>query len=48
MIMLANPPGIEKYVSDSSTPILVPHRLAIVINSNFNLPMREIVTDGWF
>ena len=33
-------------MANSSTPILIPHRPAIVINNNFNLPLRHIITEG--
>ena len=45
-ILLANPQGTDKFVSNGSTPILVPQRPAVVINKNFHLPLRHIVTEG--
>ena len=46
MIILPNPPGTDKYLLNSSTPILSPKRPATVISSNFKLPTRELVTEG--
>lgn len=46
MIILPNPPGTDKFLVNSSTPILAPKRPATVIKSNFNLPTRELVTEG--
>ena len=46
MIILPNPPGTDKYLLNSSTPILSPKRPATVIASNFTLPTRELVTEG--
>ena len=46
MIILPNPPGTDKYLLNSSTPILSPKRPATVIVSNFTLPTRELVTEG--
>ena len=46
MILLANPPGTDNYLANGSTPILAPQKPIIVINSNFDLPKREIITEG--
>ena len=46
MILLANPPATDKFLANGSTPILMPHRPAIVINNNFSLQKRHIVTEG--
>ena len=46
MILLANPSATDRYLSNGTTPILEPRRPAIVINSNFDLPMRRIVKEG--
>jgi len=46
MIILPNPPGTDKFLVNSSTPILAPKRPATVIKSNFNLPTRELITEG--
>ena len=46
MIILPNPPGTDKYLLNSSTPILSPKRPATVISSNFKLPTRELITEG--
>ena len=46
MIMLANPNGTDRYIANGSTPILTPFRPLIIINSNFDMPMREIVAIG--
>ena len=46
IILLANPQGSDKFMANSSTPILIHQRPAIVINSNFNLPLRHIITEG--
>ena len=42
MILLANPPGTDKYIANGSTPILIPRRPAVVINSNFSFEARNI------
>ena len=44
--MFANPSGSDKYLSNGATPILSPQRPLIIINNNFNLPMRQIVKEG--
>ena len=46
MILLANPPGTDNYLANGSTPILALQNLFIVVNSNFDLPKREIITEG--
>ena len=46
MILLANPSATDIYLSSGTTHILEPRRPAIVINSNFDLPMRRIVKEG--
>ena len=46
MILLANPPGTDNYLANGSTPILAPQKPVIVVNSNFDLPKREIITEG--
>ena len=46
MILLANPPTTDNFLANGSTPILIPHRPAIVINSNSNHKMRHIVIEG--
>ena len=46
MILLANPPGTDNYIANGSTPILAPQKPVIVVNSNFDLPKREIITEG--
>ena len=46
MILLANPSTTDKILANGSTQILMPHRPAILINSNFNHKMRHIVTEG--
>ena len=44
--MFENPSGSDKYISNGATPILSPQRPLIIINNNFNLPMRQIVKEG--
>ena len=44
MIMSPNIPNIEKYVASASTPILVPVKPIIGINSNFHLRCCSIET----
>ena len=46
MIMLGNSPTTNKYLTNSTTPTLMPYRLAIAINSNFNLPSCHIITES--
>ena len=46
MLLLVNPPGTDKFLANSGTPILMPVRPAIVINSNFILPVRTVITEG--
>ena len=46
MIMLPNPMGTDKFLSDSETPILEPHRAVVVIQNNFTLPIRSLVKQG--
>ena len=43
---MSNPQGTDKFVANGSTPILIPHRPAVVINNNFKLPLRHIITEG--
>ena len=43
---MANPQGTDKFVANGSTPILIPHRPAVVINDSFNFPLRHIITEG--
>ena len=46
MILLPNPTATDRYLANGITPILAPVRPAVVIQSNFNLPMRSIVNEG--
>ena len=46
MILLPNPPGTDKYLSNSSTPLLMPGRPVVVIKSNFILNTRQNYTEG--
>ena len=46
MILLPNPPGTDKYLANSNTPILMPCRPVVVIKSNFILSGGEIYTEG--
>ena len=46
MILLPNPSGTDKYLSNSATPILMPSRPVVVIKSNFILNTRDIFTEG--
>ena len=46
MILLANPPGTDNYIANGLAPILAPQKPVIVVNSNFDLPKREIITEG--
>ena len=46
MILLVNPPGTDRFLANSMTPILSPQRPAIAIQSKFNLPMKHIITEG--
>ena len=46
MLLLVNPPSTDKFLANGSTPILDPQRPAIVVQSNFELPMQHIVTEG--
>ena len=39
MLLLVNPPSTDKFLANGSTPILDPQRPAIVVQSNFELPM---------
>ena len=46
MILFVNPPGTDRFLANSTTPILSPQRSATVIQSKFNLPTKHIVTEG--
>ena len=46
MLLLFNPPTTDKLSVNWSTPILDPWYPAIVVQSNFELPMQRIVTEG--
>ena len=46
MILLANPPGTDNYLANGSNPILALQKPVIVLNSNFDLPKREMITEG--
>ena len=46
MIMSTNVPDIEKFLATGTTPILVPVKPIIAINSNFHLKTCKIVTEG--
>ena len=43
-ILLPHPPGTDKYLANSATPILMPTCPVVVIKSNFLLSNREIYT----
>ena len=45
MILLANPPGTDNYLANGSTPILALQKPIIIVNSNFDLPKRDIITE---
>ena len=46
MIAISNPPSTDRFVANGGTPILAPQRPILVINSNFDIPERPIVTEG--
>ena len=46
MLLLSNPPSTDKFIANGATPILMPQRPAVVINSNFHLTSRHIITEG--
>jgi len=46
MILLPNPMGINKYLSNAITPILEPNKAAVIIKNNLILPMRTVVQNG--
>ena len=46
MVALINPPGSDRTLAAGSTPVLAPSRPLIVVNSNFFLPERPVVTIG--
>ena len=46
MIAMINPPLTDRFVANTTTPILSPQRPILVINSNFDFPERPIVTEG--
>ena len=46
MILLPNPPGTDKYLANSATPILMPSCPVVVVKSNFILNTCEIYTEG--
>ena len=46
MIMSTNVPDIEKFLATGTTPILVPVKPIIAINSNFHLKPCEIENEG--
>ena len=46
MILLVNPLGTDKFLANSNTPILSPQRPAIVVQSQFNLPIKYIIIEG--
>ena len=46
MILLPNPPGTDKYLANSATPIFMPSCPVVVVKSNFILNTREIYTEG--
>ena len=44
-MLQVNPLGTEKFLASGATPILMSCRLSIVINSNFVLIVRNVVTE---
>jgi len=46
MILLPNPPGTDRFLLNSSTPILMPSRPIVVIKSNHILNDRAIYSEG--
>ena len=46
MILLPNPPGTDKFLANSATPLLMPSCPVVVVKSNFILNTREIYTEG--
>ena len=48
MLRLANPLTTDKFLANGSTPILDPQCPIIIVQSNFDLPMQHIVTEGTY
>lgn len=45
MILLVNSLGTDKFLANSTIPVLSLQRLATIMQSNFNFPIKHVMTE---